>query len=107
MNKQALESLLAKVEAGDDTNDGSMYRAFGEEWVHSYDAYKGSVDAFITLMEAVLPDYHFMLTASGAAVSNGKTGNDHRHVSVFATADIPARAGLIAIIKALIEEAGE
>ena len=117
--KQALEALMAKVEAGDDAGFRRANRAvfstpcqdmalqLREE--HCRHAYKGSLDAAKALHEAVLPGRDWFLTNQGchagelpgplAAIHNGEAepidGSDEN----------PARAWLISIIRALIQEA--
>lgn len=121
-NPQALKDLLAKVEAGDDAGFRRANRAafstpsqdtalqLCEE--NSRHAYKGSLDAALSLMQAVLPDgegwevyrtgkYPGMIPGSSpfkfaARVGYGDTLNGD--------AETPARALLIAILKALIAE---
>ena len=111
-NLQALQDLLAKVEAGDSTNDGSMYRAFGDRWVNSFDAFHGSLDAAKELHEAVLPgisQYSIVTDPTCLCVKvcwwpNGLSGGEEIHGEGWHEAD-PARAWLIAILKALIAKA--
>ena len=99
-----LKELLAKVEAGSCENDGSMYRSFGDNWTHCFDAYNGSLDAAKALHEAVLhecvsKEETWSKRYGGVVVlRDGKaiigTGTD--------VCETPARAWLTAIIKALI-----
>jgi hypothetical protein len=104
----ALQELLAKVEAGE-----WDWRLDWPEWDAECmpsiglcsNAYNGSLDAAKALHEAVLPEWHFNI--SSEANSNGyvvaltdASWMDH---SLGDDAN-PARAWLIAIIKALIAQ---
>ena len=102
--KQALAKLIEKVDAGDATNDGSMFRAFGDKWTICFDAFHGSLDAALALHEAVLHErvvaeikycvrYEPIVRLWDLASNISET-----------TADTPARAWLLAIIKALHAE---
>ena len=98
----ALKELLAKVEAGSCENDGSMYLAFGDNWTHCFDAYHGSLDAAKALHEAVLPGWHWSMESEDkicAVYKNPMNDDGHAHLGKSPN---PARAWLIAIIKALI-----
>ena len=102
----ALKSLLAKVEAGE-------WDAFWDKprgtAVHSYqfefdNAYNGSLDAAKALHEAVLPGLTWsisgpIIAAYTVYVSSGG------HGILCANNAFPARAWLIAILKALIAQA--
>ena len=112
-NKADLETLLAKVEAGDVPPEkymGPFEHCFDHnqrDW--AWRAYNGSLDAAHSLHKAVLGDRFkcklhvatctVLMYADGYAVVNG--------YATRSKADNPARAWLIAIIKALIAEAGE
>ena len=93
--KQALAELIAKVEAGNATNDGAMFRAFGDSWIICFDAFHGSLDAAKALHDAVLPKATFKM----------QRGRDAFGVSVghmpVCLANCPARAWLLAILHAL------
>ena len=103
MNKiDALRELLAKVNAGDKLWEGySDYIAMHPYHALISDAYNGSLDAAKALHEAVLlgwwwkaisPDPHY--------VQVGRP-----NIGVYSgCSDNPARAWLIAILKALIAE---
>ena len=73
--KETLEELLAKVEVGDWQNDGGMFRAFGENWTHFFDAYNGSLDAAMDLHEAVLPDWEYGYHSMWVQVLDGTLPN--------------------------------
>ena len=106
--KDKLIELLAKVEAG-----AAMHGDFRCLEVPMQDAryteipvaarlaYKGSLDAAKALHEAVLPDLRFSITRTGASVY----GHDGCDMKEGRSAGNPARAWLIAILKALISEA--
>ena len=112
---EALKALAGKVEAG--TLDGKpesrdlAESAFGSEWVNVGLAYaQGSLDAAKALHEAVLPD--FIL---GTLAQRGETWvavvtawrEDHptqKRIYGTSNADNPARAWLLAILKAHISE---
>lgn len=104
--KEALEALLAKVEAGTCSNDGIMYRSFGDDWTHCFDAYNGSLDAVKALHGAMLPEWsldQFGERAGGWIATLGRRdGNSVRPAPTAMVANNPARAWLMAIIKALI-----
>ena len=111
--KKALTELLAKVEAGDAPPDD-------EGWMHlpitihgedgpmeshmskALNAYTGSIDAAEALHGAVLPEWNWNLGKQAASVflmRHPYDGNIHE-----ARYDNPARAWLIAILKALIAQ---
>jgi len=117
--KQALEALLAKVEAGDDSGFRRANRAvfstpcqdmalqLREE--HCRHAYKGSLDAAKALHEAVLPDigWEVYRTAKYPGMIPGSCPSPYKAIVGWGTqvsghADNPARAWLIAILRALI-----
>jgi hypothetical protein len=104
---KALNELLAKVEAGEWDNVRA-FRAFDGKnlTIISY-AWHGSVDAFIKLMEVVLPDWEWSVDRYGNVVLRLIDKKTYKHVRdpVYTKNPIVARAGLIAIIKALIWEA--
>ena len=101
IRKQALAELIEKVDAGDATNDGSMFRAFGDKWTICFDAFHGSLDAALALHEAVLPygyDQFETFSLSGEVVMKRLKPVDR----FYGWSDgNPARAWLLAIIKAL------
>jgi hypothetical protein len=105
----ALTDLLEKVEAGwppdiDTPYMSPFYAAFGQGWIarDAWEANQGSLDAAKTLHEAVLPDHSAMLfMGDGEHIANVKP----RVSSIWgdgARSKVPARAWLIAIIRALI-----
>ena len=104
--KQSLQELPEKVGAGDET------------WVHLpripelhtdlvWKAWSGSLDAALALHNAVLPDRSCGITFGveyGATVTFPPTWDD-LHISQ--SHEIPARAWLLAILRALIEKDGK
>ena len=120
MSKQALEQLdalrelLAKVEAGEWTGLYKDLRKAGLA-MESYDlnrsgslwdAYNGSLDAAKALHEAVLtsidPQYGYLVGPQYAGIAHPSCG-----VVCDAQSETPARAWLIAILKALIATTSE
>ena len=106
--KQAMTELLAKVEAGE-CNHGSFLQDWRKETAYSggcgvnaHKAYNGSLDAAKALHETVLGDYVWIASAGCVEVFGPKKG---QKFITFCEDKTPARAWLIAIIKALIAEA--
>ncbi len=104
-NKAALQNLLAKVEAGHYWSDTGIARSatarcgLDDKNNCFYRIMRhGSLDAAHSLHKAVLSDADWSISPSTAYVKNGYRGVKPNN---------PARAWLIAIIKALIAEAGE
>ena len=100
-NTAAMQALLERVEAG--TIDG-MTPHCDLPAMHVLGAYVGSLDAAKALHEAVLPGWSASIGTDGFA----KVAVGGRIVTVMHTAWIdrkPARAWLIAIIRALIAQA--
>ena len=121
--KQALTDLLAKVEAGS-VDDSRMYTAalgihLDNRHVHAAAAFSGLIDSAKVLHEAVLPETAYDLSdwpmgASSAILTGTHEGDDGGRWSgkddfkSEGRSQTPARAWLIAILKALIAlEAGE
>jgi len=97
---KALKELLAKVEAGEwdclDENyplHYSTYPNFGRTYED------GSLDAAKALHEALLTGWDFWVTTDRTDVFLGENGPRQ-----YGMSDIPARAWLLAIIRALIAE---
>jgi hypothetical protein len=112
--KDALIKLLAKVEAGDWCTKLAL-KALPEshvnnshEWIDpigwaSRALHNGSLDAAKALHEAVSPGWHINLTLDFCSVF--PDGNDGEQLAHTGQCDTnPARAWLIAILKALIAE---
>ena len=109
--KQALQDLLAKVEAGE---YDAKFNGFCDQWekcfpVGSYSdgwqAYKGSLDAAKALHEAVLPGEWVWTFKHADNCSLYKS--DLTEWASAACIGNPARAWLTAILKALIAQGGE
>lgn len=114
---EALQALLGSVETGDDTGFRLANRSvfstpcqcmelqMREE--NSRHAYKGSLDAAKALHDAVLPEWRvthaFGLTETEVAKFN-LTHNEKPATYTSGQSTNPARAWLIAILKALIEQ---
>ena len=106
--KEALKALLAEVEAGaasDKLGPIMMGHLNGAKQIYAMRAYNGSLDAAKALHEALLPGWDCRLFLSGVAwlYMPAKGAPPIRDVT-GADNDVPARAWLIAIIKALISE---
>lgn len=110
--KAALQDLLAKVEAGDETR-ASIEDAGVRVWPDGNDhflfvlaasAYNGSLDAAKALHEAVLPGWGWTITDRKADYLSKCWRYDLTSLLWDATASDPARASLIAILKALIAQ---
>jgi hypothetical protein len=109
----ALKALLAKVEAGDDLPD--LYSLFAKKSDKATDytncnnvfsAYDGSLDAAKALHKAVLPLWGWSAGTNMVCVSiTGKSFGFGGWLFEGSVGDNPARAWLIAILKALISEA--
>lgn len=109
---EALRELAAKVEAGASRLDVLQATAgadimFGHagRYVYAIDAYEGSLDAAQALHEAVLPEYMAEIDMDGTARV------EHRGAwpwkPFIAESATPARAWLLAILRALIEQEAE
>lgn len=120
--KEALQELLVKVKAGggdwitvmEDSLDAVMFDTF-------IDAYHGSLDAALSLLEAVLPGLPVQITDAtqdylGSVGWAAKVNWPHMEYKPTFTAtgpfahvgyaDTPSRALLIAILEALVEMEG-
>jgi hypothetical protein len=119
--KEALTELLAKVKAGEWHNDGTSW-LFGNNWPNVHSAFHGSLDAAKALHEAVLPGWPVRLTDLTPDWCGGHgwcaslnylhmewqetfTAYPPSHFAHSAYNANPARAWLIAILKALIANA--
>ena len=107
--KEALQELLEKVEADvvpewDDVDDVAR-----NQWANVVKAFHGSLDAAKELHEAVLPGWGAKPTAGGAGAGVAYWGcvieewDSGEEISVH-NMKCPARAWLIAILKALIAQ---
>lgn len=86
----ALDKLIYAVDAGNMPMDGSSYKLFGDGWMHVFDAYHGSLDAALSLHEALLPGQDWCIAPSASYAGNGFT----------AKSSTPARAWLLSILRA-------
>ena len=94
----ALRALLAKVEAGEWIGDLPRPTILHTDLC--WKAFNGSLDAGKALHQAVLPGWDWLIGSQGeAAVYFGERGPRFDAVNIH-----PARAWLIAILRALIEE---
>ena len=101
--KEALEILLAKVEAGDAYLRSHYKSTFKARANIAWSAYHGSLDAAKSLHEDVLPGWRFEVGENNFAGSVASVWNDP--MQAFTHADKKAnhaRAWLIAILKAMI-----
>lgn len=112
--KEALQDLLVKVKAGEVDNDGIMYTLFDDKWLLCFDAYNGSMDAALSLFDAVLPgwvvnglDQASNLAGNpwGCEVAYFCGSNPNNNHKAYSGHDYPtpSRALLIAILDALVE----
>lgn len=107
--KEALAELIAKVEAGRVYgNLTAQILADTDMDVEIFlDAYEGSLDAAKALHEAVLPGWEYGVTENherpdGPCAYVSKWADDY---GFEATSDNPARAWLLAILRALHDQA--
>lgn len=108
MDRDALEKLIAAVDAGDpNRNDGTLYRLFGDDWVYAWDVIdRDDLNAAKALHEALLPGWGWLIGDGGSATvlppdnirAMGVIGPTARVISN------PARAWLLAILKAKLAE---
>lgn len=118
-NLDALKALLAKVKAGKEPTSTDVFDSFqiaggiGVYALQVLSAYNGSLDAAMALHEAVLPDWYvdeagnnsksmgwtFLLVSIAGTYISSHSPNQGVQTD-------PARAWLIAQIKALISEVG-
>lgn len=100
---EALDRLIDAVEAGADLALGDFYAVLGDgpeaPYMRSFEAHNGSLDAAKALHEALLPGWIFDVTNDSAFVMREINGldNDHQYTGIH---DTPARAWLLAILKA-------
>ena len=101
---EALEALKAKVEAGNGPTFDLLHTCFGGRWHTFSRAYKGSLDAAMALHNAVLPGWQLVVDFSG-----NHAGASVSSFGCIQSSDnaIPARAWLLAILSALIEQEKE
>lgn len=112
-DREALRALLEKVESGewDDAPnaiaDGTdeiedTFAALGDECYRGWHAYCGSIDAAVALLEAELPGWTWIIGGTGEAELYRPYEDEWDYVGGSLN-DIPARALLIATLKAMLE----
>lgn len=104
---EALIELRDKVKAGEgNRNDGTLYRLFGDDWVHAWDVLdRGSLNAAKALHEAVLHESTWVnISYSKRYAEESRAEVTHATGTWQAATDNPARAWLIAILEALIAQ---
>ena len=105
-----LGDLIKAVEAGTISEDAVSVAPFCyEQGAGSFDkgyfavtAYRGSLDAAKALHDALLPGWWFAVQPTGATV--GKVETPHDGMVFSCGTDDPARAWLLAILRALEAE---
>lgn len=105
----ALRGLLAKVKADNCDFDWGFAaspsrKSLPTEWHNAMNAYLGSLDAAKALHDAVLPGWAWTASEVGADVIRDEDSGDPFVAPYSGDCDLPARAWLIAILKALISE---
>ena len=95
----ALQELLAKVKAGECDHGSFLALDKPVDGIRAHHAYNGSLDAAKALHEVVLPGNVLWVTLVGGIATIGHDGEEYTGVS-----SNPARAWLIAILKALIAQ---
>ena len=109
--KDALQELLAKVEAGTAIPYDLIKLFSDKDYRYAYAAYDGSLDAAHDLHEAVLPGWDWCVTNDAARAGEmfgpmATIAKPDQSPHIFqSSSGTPSRAWLIAIIKALIAEA--
>ncbi len=98
-----LQALRDKVAAGRVRDWG--FEELGDNEDHALDAFHGSLDAAKALHEALLPDHEWQVDSGPSATVYRFL--DGGPVQFTAEDDNHARAWLLAVLDALIQEAGE
>jgi len=105
MTRAALESLLAKVEAGRVGQFENLDSHFGHgNGIHAKRAFHGSLDAAKALHEAVLPGWFPGLSQNIHSEMWLAWVQDKSNCHLSFAMSCPARAWLIAIIRAMLAE---
>ena len=105
--KEALAELIAKVEAGTwrhadwPTVEKGFWGSWNEAALHFHSAYSGSLDAANALHEAVLPGFWWLRSGFVMTVTNDNTGWGNGIYGRARDDTNPARAWLLAILRAL------
>lgn len=109
--KEALKKLLEKVQKGDLHYDRELYRTSESARVseeHVWSSYqRNSLNSVMALHEALLPGWEWGVLGNAkrpAVPAAFVCKQDDFHTDFEAISETPARAWLIAIIKALIAE---
>ena len=105
-DKKALQELKGSVEAGGESlfGDHVPLDGFSQKFINlSQSAYHGSLDAAISLLEAVLPGWYVMIENDPGSATIMTSFNETEGAS-WADAETPSRALLLAILDALISE---
>ena len=106
-----LRKLIEAVEAGDlsaiNSSLGVMYSGLGNHWPWDWiskvnSAFRGSVDAAIALCEALLPGWHWNVSADG--VARVVIPSVLRPPLIVGRSKHPARALLLAVLRAKLME---
>lgn len=109
--KQALETLLAKVEAGDDSaHFWKVWVPGGEDARLAYvakAAFDGSLDAALALHNAALPDRPMGISFGGEYGATVTLPPTWDKMSITESNLVPSRAVLMADLRAIIAECGE
>ena len=103
--KQALADLIAKVEAGEWDcnlpNKGVAGLGSAKRFRLAVCAYNGSLDAASALHEAVLPGWAFVIGPAAVHLWRNEDYGDPFCAPYEGKSDNPARAWLLAILRAL------
>lgn len=97
---EALRKLLEKVEAGQWGGYCYFHTIADSLGQTAFNAFDGSMDAALSLFDAVLPGWEWQVRNTGACIEFDPVGGGY--VEIYADHNMPARALLIAILKALI-----
>jgi hypothetical protein len=109
---QALKKLAAKVEAGDDRFSSFLPIEHEKDWPLFYKAFNGSLDTAKALHEVTLPGWGWqhgnqIVTGRPSACVYRSAPEDADWIVHHITADNTARAWLLAILRAKINELEE
>ncbi len=111
MKLKALEDIVAKIEGRIDPEVEDFVTVFPPKstnerkvFQNAYDAYNGSLDAAKALHEAVLPEWTRFADATAPEMGITITLLDTRVNEVVADLPCEARAWLLAILRALVEQ---
>jgi hypothetical protein len=101
--KDAIAELIAKVEAVGGKEAVGYYaaRVFNPGYAHAINAHLGSLDAAKALHEAVLPGWTFVIGPAAVHLWRNEDYGDPFCAPYEGKSDNPARAWLLAILRAL------